>query len=214
MIEILVVEDHTIVRTGLVNLIDAQEDMEVVAETGLGREALTLARDLKPDVVLLDLDLPDMEGIDVTDSLSGTDPEIKILILTMYKSEDIAASVLRAGARGYLVKSSGLDELTKAIRTIAEGRPYIAESIRDKLLMQQLSPGRNGENPVAVLSDRERQVLLGLADGKNMPAIAEKLGISTSTVKTYKQRINEKLGLDNISDYVKFCIRHDLIQKY
>ena len=214
MIRILVVEDHTVVRTGLVNLINAQDDMEVVAETGLGREGLTLARDLNPDIVLLDLDLPDMEGIDVTDNLKRTNPEIKTLILTMYKNEDIAASVLKAGARGYLVKSSGLDELTKAIRTISEGKPYIAESIRDNLLMQQLSPGRSEDNPVAMLSDRERQVLLGLADGKSMPEVAEKLSISVSTVKTYKLRIKEKLGLDNISDYVKFCLRHNLIQKY
>lgn len=214
MIRILVVEDHNIVRTGLANLINSQEDMEVVAETGSGREALSLARALKPDIVLLDLDLPDMEGIDVTENLVGTDPEIRILILTMYKSEDVAASVLKSGARGYLVKSSELEELTKAIRTIHEGRPYVAESIRDTLLMQQIAPGRRDDNPVAALSDRERQVLIGIADGKSTPALADKLGISVSTVKTYRIRIKEKLGLDSVSDYVKFCLRYDLIDKY
>ena len=213
MIRVAVVDDHAIVRSGLCQLLKMQVDMEVVGEGGTGREALDLVRELKPDVLLLDVDLPDIDGLQVTDRVSDMDVETAVLILTMYESEDIAERALSSGAMGYLIKGTDPEELPKAVRAVAAGRPYVTQAIGDRMLMRKIRPGAAG-GPVSMLSNRELQVLVEIARGKNTNEIAEKLCLSASTVKTYRKRLGEKLGFDNVSDIVKFCIRHGLIDKY
>jgi DNA-binding NarL/FixJ family response regulator len=211
MITIVIVEDHAIVRAGLGYLINAVGGMRIVGETGRGREALNLVRTLKPDVLLLDLDLPDMDGLDIIPQVRGVHPETAVLILSMYESEDLAARALQAGALGYIIKGTDPAELPKAIRDAAQGKPYITESIRDRMLLH-IHQG-HANNPVSSLSDRERSVLIEFARGNNIPGIAEKLCLSQSTIKSYKKRVQIKLNIETIPDFVKFALKHGMIEK-
>jgi DNA-binding NarL/FixJ family response regulator len=214
MITIVIVEDHAIVRAGLGFLIGACGDMKIIGESGFGREALNLVRTLQPNVLLLDLDLPDMDGLDIIPQSRRVCPETAVLILSMFESEDLAARALQAGAVGYIIKGTDPAELPKAIRNAAEGKPYITESIRDRMLLHIHQGRSHGGESVSLLSDRERTVLIEFARGNNIPGIAEKLCLSASTVKSYKKRVQEKLGLETISDFVKFAIKNELIEKF
>lgn len=211
MIKIVIVEDHAIVRAGLGHLIGAAGDMQIVGETGRGREALNLVRTHKPDVLLLDLELPDMDGLDIIPEARRVCPGTAVLILSMYESEDLAARALQAGALGYIIKGTDPAELPRAIRAAAQGKPYITDTIRDRMLLH-IHHGR-GADPVSTLSDRERTVLIEFARGNNIPGIAEKLCLSQSTVKSYKKRVQDKLGIETISDFVKFALKHEMIEK-
>lgn len=212
MIKVLVVDDHAIVRTGLCHFLKTMDGMEVVGEAGTGREAVEAAARLKPDVVLLDMDLPDIDGMEVTEQIAAAAPDTAVLILTMYESEDIARRALSAGALGYLIKGTDPAELPEAIRAAAAGKIHVTPKIRDKLLLSRFRPGA-AENPTTILSRRELQALMEMARGHNTTEIADKLCLSKSTVKTYKQRIYEKLGTDNLSDLVRICMKHGLIEK-
>lgn len=213
MIRIVVVDDHAIVRSGICHLINAQPDMEVVGEAGNGRDAVKVACEHTPDVLLLDMELPDIDGLAVTEQVHQSSPDTAILILTMYESEDIAHRSMKLGALGYLIKGTDPAELPEAIRTVSCGKPYVTPTIRDKMLIQHFK-GDSKENPLAFLSNRELQILVEMANGCTTTQVSEKLCISKSTVKTYKNRIHEKLGLENISEIIRFCIRNGLIDKY
>ncbi len=209
MIRTLVVDDHTMVRAGLCRLLDAEEDIEVVGQSGSGREAVQLARELAPDVVILDYSLPDIDGLETTRQIVALNLGTRILILTMYANEEYATRVIKAGAAGFIVKVAATDELLAAVRKVARKGVYVSASIMEKMV------GRMGQShedvPEAVLSDREMQVLIQLAKGSTSREVSKALSLSLSTVETYRSRILEKLNLRNNSDMTRFAIRRGLI---
>jgi len=211
MIRTIVADDHRLVRAGLVGLLKNKKDIEVIAEAGTAEEAIRLSNELKPDLLLLDLDMPDLDGIEATKRIVSSNPITRVLILTMHENEEYAIRVLRVGASGFIVKGISPEELAEAIRKVARGEIFITESIIDKL-NQRHKKGGDTENPLAVLSDRELQVFIRLARGMAFNRIADELGLSTSTAATYKSRIMEKLSLENNSEIVKLAIRVGLVE--
>jgi len=210
VIRTLVVDDHTLVRDGLCRLLDAESDIEVVGQTGLGKEAVSLCRKLEPDVVLLDYKLPDIDGQETTEQLVALGTKARILILTMYANEEYAIRLIRAGAAGFLVKGASTDELVAAVRRVARGCTYISPSIMQK--MAERFGQQPGEPPESVLSNRELQVLIRLGRGATSREVSETLSLSLSTVETYRSRVLEKLNLRNNSDLTRFALRRGLIE--
>lgn len=209
MIKILVVDDHTLVRDGLCRLLDAESDMEVVGQAGSGHKAVELCRESKPNVVILDYSLPDLDGLETTRQIMALELGIRVLILTMYANEEYATRLIRAGAAGFLVKAASTDELLAAIRKVARKGVYVSPAIMEKMVSRM---GQTPEDaPESVLSDREMQVLLRLAKGSTTREVSQSLSLSVSTVETYRSRILEKLGLRNNSDLTRFAIRRGLI---
>ncbi len=209
MIKILVVDDHTLVRAGLLRLLEHEDDMEVMGDAGSGHEAVKFCRDTAPDVVLLDYSLPDLDGLETTRQIVALERGIRILILTMYANEEYATRLIRAGASGFIIKAASEDELLGAIRKVANKEIYVSSSIMEKMIGRIGQP--EGEVPESVLSDREMQVLLHLARGASTREVSQTLSLSISTVETYRSRILEKLNLRNNSDITRFAIRRNLI---
>lgn len=209
MIRILVVDDHTLVRDGLCRLIDGENDMQVVGQTGSGHEAVKLCKETKPNLVLLDYGLPDLDGLETTRQIAELGLGIRILILTMHASEEYATRLIQAGANGFLIKAASTDELLAAVRKVADKGVYVSPSIMEKMVTRVGQPP--GDVPESSLSDREMQVLLRLARGATTREVAAFLHLSVSTVETYRSRILEKLNLRNNSDLTRFAIRRGLI---
>jgi two-component system, NarL family, invasion response regulator UvrY len=209
MIRVLIVDDHTLVRVGLCRLLEPEVDMEVVAQSGSGHEAVSLCREHKPDVVLLDYSLPDMDGLETTSQIIALETGARVLILTMYDNEEYATRLIQAGAAGFLVKAASADELLAAIRKVAAKGVYVSQSIMERMVTRVGQP--QGETPESVLSDREMQVLLRLARGAATREVSEELHLSMSTIETYRGRVLEKLNLRNNSDITRFAIRRNLI---
>jgi two-component system invasion response regulator UvrY len=209
MIRVLVVDDHTLVRAGLCRLLNSEGDIVVVGQTGSGREAVSLCGELRPDVVLLDYSLPDLDGLATTAEIVGLGLETRILVLTMYGNEEYATRVIRAGASGFIVKAASTDELLNAVRKVADRGVYVSPSVLERMV-ERMGPGQD-EAPESLLSDREMQVLLQLARGSTTREVSEALRLSVSTVETYRSRILDKLNLRNNSDMTRFAIRRGLI---
>ena len=209
MIRVLVVDDHTLVRVGLCRLLETEEDIEVVGQTGSGHEAVQLIGSTKPDVVVLDYSLPDLDGLETTRQIVGLASGARVLILTMYANEEYATRLIRAGASGFVIKGASADELLVAIRKVARKGVYVSPSIQEKMVTRIGQP--QGEAPESLLSNREMQVLLRLARGSTTREVSEALSLSLSTVETYRSRILEKLNLRNNSDLTRFAIRRGLI---
>jgi DNA-binding NarL/FixJ family response regulator len=209
MIRLIVVDDHTIVRSGICRLLEAEPDIEVVAQAGSGHEAVRLCREEKPDVLVLDYGLPDLDGLETTRRIVQMSGAPKILILTMHASEEYATRLIRAGAAGFIVKTAPTTQLLKAVRKVAAHQLYISEPIMEKMVGRIAQPAE--ESPESVLSNRELQVLIRLAQGMSTKEIAEALHLSPSTVDTYRRRILEKLDLRNNADMTRFAIRRNLI---
>ncbi len=209
MIRILVVDDHTLVREGLCRLLDSEANFEVVGQTGSGRDAVRLCEKLKPEVIILDYKLPDIDGLETTEQIVSLKTGARILILTMYANEEYAIRVIRAGAAGFLVKGASTDELLKAVRKVVGKGTYVSPAILEKMTERMTLPPE--ETPESVLSNREMQVLVQLSRGATSREVAEDLCLSLSTVETYRSRILEKLNLRNNSDITRFAIRRGLI---
>ncbi len=209
MIRVVVADDHTLVRAGLCRLLDSEEDIEVVGQTGSSHEAVRLCQEARPDVVVLDYSMPDLDGLETTRQIIALNIGTRILILTMYANEEYATRVIRAGASGFLIKGASADELLVAIRKVARKGVYVSPSIQEKMVTRIGQP--QGDSPESILSDREMQVLLRLARGATTREVTADLGLSLSTVETYRSRILEKLNLRNNSDLTRFAIRRALI---
>ena len=209
MIRLLVVDDHTIVRSGICRLLDAESDMQVVAQTGSGHEAVRLCREEKPDVVVLDYGLPDLDGLETTRQIVQLSEAPKILILTMHASEEYATRLIRAGASGFIVKTAPTVQLLNAVRKVARNQIFVSMPIMEKMVSRIAQP--ETDRPESVLSNREIQVLIRLAQGMSTKEVAQALHLSTSTVDTYRRRILEKLDLRNNADMTRFAIRRHLI---
>lgn len=209
MTRILIVDDHTLVRDALCRLLESEEDIQVVAQAGSGEEALSLCRQEKPDLVILDYGLPDMDGLETTKKLMELRPKTRVLILTMYENEEYATRLIQAGASGFVVKAAATDELLSAVRKVAGDGLYVSRTIMERVVRRIGEPAE--DSPEALLSNRELQVLQRLARGSTTREVAEFLDLSLSTVETYRARILEKLGLRNNSDLTRFAIRRGLI---
>jgi len=204
----LLADDHTILRKGVRMLIEAQADMEVVGEAKTGREAIDESRRLKPDIVVMDVSMPDLNGIEGTRQICNELMHTKVLALSMHKDSVYVREILRAGARGYLVKDSDDDDLLRAIRSVQRGEAFLSPAISDAVLTDYR---KHVSNPVDLLTSREREILNMIADGKTNKEIATALNLSVYTVESHRGSVMEKLNLHNTGDIVRFAIRNGLI---
>ena len=208
-IRILLADDHAVVRQGFKMILDAQADMEIVGEAGNGREAVELAEQLHPDVVVMDVSMPELNGIEATRRLASSAPRARVVALSMHKDSVYVREILRAGARGYLLKDSGAADLVAAIRAVASGESYLSPAVSNAVLDDYR---RHATNPIDLLTSREREVLQLLAEGKTNKEIAGVLNLSVYTVEAHRGRILEKLNLHSIGELVRFAVRNGLIE--
>ena len=207
-IRILLADDHAVVRQGFKMILGAQPDMEIVGEAGNGREAVELTEQLKPDVVVMDVAMPELNGIEATRRVTEAAPHTRVIALSMHKDSVYVREVLRAGARGYLLKDSGAGDLVSAVRAIAQGEGYLSPAVSNAVLDDYR---RHVTNPIDLLSTREREVLQMLAEGKTNKDVAGVLNLSVYTVDAHRGRIMEKLNLHSINELVRFAVRNGLI---
>jgi DNA-binding NarL/FixJ family response regulator len=209
MKKILLVDDHNIVRQGLRNLIALESDLEVAGEAASGIEALKLVRNNTYDVVVLDISMPDKNGVDTLHDLKHTAPDLPVLILSGYAEEQYALNLIRSGCKGYLSKDADSDEIIKAIRTIANGKRYISAELAELMSNELSHPSEKLLHET--LSDREFQVFFKLAGGLSPTEIANELNISIKTVSTYRTRILEKMSLKTNADLTYYAIKNELV---
>ena len=210
MIKVLLADDHRIVREGLRRIVDACDDMEVVAEAADGKEAIRLIRKRRPDVAVIDISMPEIDGLEVLQQLQPEFPELSILILTMHEEQQYAVRAIEAGARGYITKKSAPEQLVKAIRRVHTGSLYLSEEVAEALALR-VAKGTSGQSPLDLLSTRELQVLRRLALGHTNREIAENYHISIKTVDTYRLRLLKKLNLRNNAELSRFAIQNKMI---
>src|SRR5687767_3069044 len=211
-IRIMLVDDHTVLRAGLKALLDAEDDMVVVAEASTGEEGVEKARALKPDVVIMDLSMPGLGGMEATRQIVALGTGSKVLVLTMHAEEEYLLAVLEAGGSGYVRKTSADQDLVTAIRTVSRDEVFLYPSAA-KLLLQGFKTKENaGPDPLEKLTDRERDVLQQTVQGFSSSEIGEKLFISPKTVDTYRGRVMEKLGLTHRSELVRFALETGLLK--
>jgi len=207
VVKILLADDHTIVRQGLKLILAAHSDLQVIGEAANGREAVELADKLRPDIVLMDVQMPELNGIDATKKMVTANPRVRILVLSMHKEAVYVREILRAGARGYILKDAIDTELVTAIRSVATGDGYISPAVAGALNDKAKDPN----NPIDQLSPREREVLLLIADGKTNKEIATKLNLSVYTVDSHRGKIMEKLNLHSAGELVRFAMKNGLV---
>ncbi len=224
-IKLMLVDDHDVIRTGLRSFLETQPGLEVVAEADNGREALNLVKDTQPDIVLMDITMPDMDGIEATQKLKKIYPKCQVLVLTVHSDKQYFMKMLEAGASGYITKQAAADELVSAIKTVAEGHIYLQPALARWLLedyqrlVKSVGPpapeDASGQSKYAVdldiLSERERQVLELVAEGLNNNDIGEQLELSPKTIARHRERIMGKLNMHSRTELVKFAIRTGLI---
>ena len=217
VIRVLLADDHSVVRTGLRAVLGTAPDISVVSEASNGREAIALAERARPDVVVMDISMGDVDGLAATREIVAKGLSARVLVLTMHVEEEYLVRALEAGASGYLVKSAADRELVDAVRAVARGDVYVqpaAGRVLARGLARGLAQGAKGADDRArfdKLTERERDVLRLVAEGYSAPEIGERLHISPKTVDTYKQRVNEKMGLAHRADYVKIALKLGLI---
>ena len=208
-IRILIADDHGVVAEGLKLLVEAESDMQVVALVGDGREAVQQARDSQPDVVLMDLSMPELNGADATRAILQRDPKCRVIVLSMYAQREYVRRALKAGAAGYVVKRSAAKEVVEAIRAVHAGQRYLSPRVAD-VVLEDYSDDKQ-DDPLARLSAREREVLQLLAEGRTGAEIAQRLSLSQKTVETYRARLVEKLGIRDLAGLVRFAIQRGLV---
>jgi DNA-binding NarL/FixJ family response regulator len=209
---ILIADDHRILRQGLRTLIEGDPDLDVLGEAEDGRQAVRLARKLHPDVVIMDVAMPELNGMDATHRIRKENPDTRVLALSMHADHRFVREMLQAGASGYLLKDSAFEELALAIRTVLEGKVYLSPSIQSQVVSDYLDrdPGEVPERPP--LTRREREVLQLLAEGKSTRDCAGTLNLSVKTVETYRKRIFDKLEIRTLPELTKYAIREGYIQ--
>ncbi|HEX6922397.1 MAG TPA: response regulator transcription factor, partial [Bacillales bacterium] len=209
MIRVMLVDDHTVLRDGLKSILELEEDIHVVGEAVNGNDAIGKIGETDPDVVLMDINLPDVSGVEVTATVKSKFPKCKVLVLTMYSHDEYFMSSIRAGADGYLLKDVPSDEVVEAIRTVAQGESVIHPSLTKKLLDYHKQQTKSRET--TELTDRENDILACLVDGLSNKDIAEKLNISDKTVKIHVSNIFKKLNVKSRSQAVIYAVQHQLV---
>jgi len=213
-IPILIVDDHAIVREGVRMILAKESDLEVVGEAGDGQEALELTKRLRPQVVVMDISMPGMGGIEATQTLRSTSPDVQVVALTMHEDETYVFQLLRAGAAGYVLKRAAAQDLVQAVRAAAKGEAFLYPSVARKVVEDYLRRVESGEERERYdgLTAREKEILTLIASGSSNQQIAEKLFISIKTVQTHRAHILEKLGLHDRTELVRYAIRKGLIE--
>lgn len=209
MIKVLIVDDHALVRMGIRRLLEDMPDVEVVADAESGEQALLLVRTHSPDVVLLDMKMPGIDGWEVTRRLKKSNPCIKVIAVTAMTSDPLPTRVLQLGAMGYLTKESGAQEMAAAIRKVAKGEKYLSAEIAQKMAINSLQEAN--DSPFDMLSEREMQVMLMITGGMDVPDIAERLFLSSKTINGYRYRMFEKLGIKNDVELTYMAMKHRII---
>jgi DNA-binding NarL/FixJ family response regulator len=210
IIKVLVADDHPVVRKGLQTFLSRQGHLRIVGEAADGDDALRKARALSPDVVLMDISMPGMNGLAVTEVLRKEAPEMKVLVLSVHTNKDYIFRVIQAGAHGYVSKEAPPEELLRAIESVAAGEPHFSEDIARAALNEFVSSGGKKE-PFAQLTSREREVLVHIADGQSNKEIADKLDIGVRTIETHRERIMRRLNIHSVAGLTKYAIANGLI---
>ena len=215
-LRILLADDHEIVRRGLCSLLQKHEGWEVCGEASDGREAISMAQELKPDVVIVDIGMPHLNGLDTTRQLLQLDPNFKVIVLTITDSDQVIREALNAGARGFVLKSDAARDLVAAVEALQGKRMFFTSRVNDLVLAGFLEKGhamsRNEAPNLPILTAREREVTQFLAEGKSSKEVALLLGLSTKTVETHRSNIMRKLSLHSIRDLVVYAIKNNIIQ--
>lgn len=207
-IRVLLADDHAMMRDGLQALLAATPDIEIIGAVGNGRDAVRQATVLKPDVVIMDISMPDMNGIEAAELLRKKHPEISVIMLSMHSSSEHVYRAVSAGATGYLLKESAGEEIVNAVRTVHAGRTYMGQAL--ETLERRSGPRTGDGGPLASLSTRERQVLQLVVEGHSSAEIATLVHLSPKSVETYRSRLMKKLGIADVTGLVKFAIQHGL----
>ncbi len=211
-IRVLLAEDHTIVRQGIAALLRTESDMEVAGEASNGLEAIELTKKLSPDVILMDIGMPQLNGLETTREIKKRFPSMKILVLTMHDNEEWIFQILKAGASGYLIKDSAMTDLISALRAVYHGDSYLSPSISKMVIEEYIRKAETGEKKGVedLLSGREREILQLIAEGNSIPQISDLLCISRKTVEAHKAHIMEKLNIHDKVGLIKYAIRSGL----
>jgi DNA-binding NarL/FixJ family response regulator len=213
-LRIIIVDDHAVVRRGVRALLESQPDWEVSAEATTGREAVDLVRRLQPDVVVMDLSLPELNGLDATRQILKESPRTEVLVLTMHHSEELARDVLHAGARGYVLKSDADESLIEAVDRLRQHQPFLSSRITDFVLSDYLRRSETflQDSARATVTTREREIIQLLAEGRSNKEAALALGISVKTIETHRANLMRKLQLQSLSDLVRYAIRNKIVE--
>lgn len=210
-IKIIVADDHKIIREGLCGLLEKEDDLQIIAQAQDGRETIELVKKHSPDVVIMDIGMPGLNGIEATRHIASEYPKVKIIALSMHSDKKFVKEMLKAGASGYLLKNCAFEELDKAVRIVSSGKTYLSPSISDVIVDNYVRTSSETAHTVfSVLSNREREVLQLLAEGQNTKQIAMSLHVSPKTIETHRSKIMQKLDIDNIADLTKYAIREGL----
>jgi DNA-binding NarL/FixJ family response regulator len=213
-LRILIVDDHAVVRRGVRSLLESQPGWEIVAEATTGREAVEQSRRLRPDIVVMDLSLPELNGLDATRQILKDAPDTEVLVLTMHHSEELARDVLQAGARGFVLKSDADENLIAAVDTLRRHKPFLTSTVTEFVLENYVRRGEaspEDATPLAVTA-REREVIQLIAEGRSNKEAAATLGISVKTIEAHRAKIMKKLRLHSVSDLVRYAIRNHIVQ--
>jgi len=211
-IKVLIADDHQLFREGLINLLQSAEDIEVIAQAENGQDAIDKVLHYKPDVLLMDINMSVMNGIEATKRLKKEMPEVKIVAVSMHSDKQYVRGMLEAGADGYLLKNCTYRQLTDSIHSTYDGKKFLSEDITEIVIDGYLNSSQAGSDKFSQLSDREKEIFILFAEGESTREIGEKLFISVKTVGTHKQNILEKLELRTNSDIVKYALKNSLIQ--
>ena len=212
-IRVLLADDHKLIRAGLVLVVEQQPDLNVVGEADDGRQAVELAETLKPEVVVMDIGMPNLNGIEAARQITETRPETAVVMLSMHADEGYVLRALKAGARAYLLKDSATTDLAEAIRAVVEGKSFFSPAVSKVLLQDYMRKLRRtgAEDSYDLLSPREREVLQLVAEGKSNKEVATLLNLSTSTVETHRARIMQKLNLKGVPELILYAVRKGII---
>jgi len=211
-LRILIVDDHAVVRRGVRSLLESQPGWEVAGEAATGREAVDLATRLQPDIVVMDLSLPELNGLDATRQILKESPRSEILVLTMHHSEELARNVLQAGARGYVLKSDADQSLIAAIESLRQHKPFLTSTVTEFVLDDYMRRTEAPDGGLVKVTAREREIIQLLAEGKSNKETASTLGISVKTIEAHRANIMRKLHLRSVSELVRYAIRNKIVQ--
>ena len=210
-IRVLLADDHTLVLAGIRGLLMKLAGVEVVGEAADGHETLHLAESLRPDIVLLDIGMPGLNGLEVAQRLQKFDPAIRVVILSMHASEEYVLRALRAGAAGYLLKDSAVAELEVAVRSVARGETYLSPPVSKRVVDDYVSRTGAIADPLAALTARQREILQLVAEGHTSKDIAQRLGLSYRTIETHRNQLMKRLGVTDLTGLVRFAVRAGLV---